>query len=534
MKLATNIKSACADPSKPEGNYSLNYHIVEISTRGVFAVIRVLNPATLSQNLKPNRLSTTRRNETKRPRAPGRIIKNITNIKVTFAGGLKTEGNYPNYHNVVISTHDGSAVIKSKVDGKFELLSYQLFKFAQSNVALPEVRISKIFETYQNTMQKINRLHRYRESFANYDYPSRQRTTKPFMKIWPLKQLPIVEMTHSNEKNSQIKARCVCLFFMKFYLKQGCNMHNEIKRKNCLSTMITDNHAMTDKLVPVVRTITDSITVDMKCMVHVPDCSFYSRSWESKHCGATTITKTSDKAMSNSDDTMETQLAVDHIPGVRATSREMQALNDLIENQDSVAQPVSTPTVAREKLYKYDPINDCMQVIESNVTQGVGKGKRPNSDCTGKKTKHNFIFCVCYIEPYYFHIGTEPVCDITESAATSSSNISTSTTQPRTYSDETQASTNATVTNPEKEDNTEVITAAMQALDNSDSTSISDVFSDDDMGTQNANPAPNGGQTDRPLHKRIDKRIMEQKDMHWKGKPRGKGKVGRIEDPRLW
>ena len=71
-----------------------------------------------------------------------------------------------------------------------------------------------------------------------------------------------------------------------------------------------------------------------------------------------------------------------------------------------------------------------------------------------------------------------------------------------------------------------------QNAPNSDMTSVSDEFSEED-----ASPVPNTSQDsstqkDRPLHERIDTRIQTQKDERWKGNGTWKGKIGKMEDPR--
>ena len=108
-------------------------------------------------------------------------------------------------------------------------------------------------------------------------------------------------------------------------------------------------------------------------MVTLPVSSLDCETWKTKHQVKTTIT--SDRVMDNNVDNMETQQAVDHIPGATSAS-ELQALNEFITAH---SEPVQCSQTA-DKHYEYDPINDCMQLVK----QGVGKGKPQESTSTGK------------------------------------------------------------------------------------------------------------------------------------------------------
>ena len=86
---------------------------------------------------------------------------------------------------------------------------------------------------------------------------------------------------------------------------------------------------------------------------------------------------------------VEVQHAVDHIPGPSNTCAELRALDKFISTQTSEPSAqvdVSTSstevsqqnqaTSATVERYKYDPINDCMKVIDNTAAPGVGKGKQ--------------------------------------------------------------------------------------------------------------------------------------------------------------
>ena len=207
-----------------------------------------------------------------------------------------------------------------------------------------------------------------------------------------LKRQLIIGTTHNREIYEQIKDYCTCTFLANLYITNA-NGHNirEIRRKYSYHKTLpklSENWCYRCYAL-LLATDRNSITRSKKTMVTLPLRSL-TWTWENKHLRITTITKITDCAMLNKDGIMETQQALDHIPGVTNTS-EMQALNEFITTQSEIVQC----NQSSDKYYEYEPINDCMQLIE--VTKGVGKGKQTKTTSTGKlsapKTlRHTYIY----------------------------------------------------------------------------------------------------------------------------------------------
>ena len=101
--------------------------------------------------------------------------------------------------------------------------------------------------------------------------------------------------------------------------------------------------------------------------------------------------------MENHGNNREVQCAVDHIPGPSHNCAELRALDDFISTQTSgtsarapdptnsvEGQNPTQATSAATERYEYDPINDCMKAIKTTVPLGVGKGKQAEPTSTGK------------------------------------------------------------------------------------------------------------------------------------------------------
>ena len=527
-----------------ERHYRRNYHYVEISTRDVFAVITAIN---IIMSLNTNRISKLRRSECKGSRAAIQFLKIESTITI-YAGSKRTRDNYPNYHNVVISTRDESAVNTPKIVNSSGSLLCQLFKLAQRNVTTTKVRISKKIAKYQNLMQNNTLLYRFREFFANYDYPPRQRGTKPFTKIWLLKQRAIVDMTHRNEINPQFRGRYVCQYKIKKLLRYEYKFAKKFKGKNSRNTLLTDCIDINDELVTVVRPVTECIKPDTKCMVLVPLRSFYSRSWNSKHCKTvTTITKTTILKVwkYNKTGNMETQRAVEHIPGPSENSAELRDLEAFIQSQTPIQSQTVTPSMNQqnEDEYEYDPVNDCMKrkhkspdntVIrscqEARQSEGVGEGRQCSSTSTGKLYNRKIKKASRALYSNFFTAGTEPQTVLTQDDTNGKSK------KRVTFSND---DCNVTTKHKSTGDTSAGVVIAPDHLPPRDSEidaqlscSFSEEDTEDDRQDVTANSTNKGeGKTAGrkiPKCERVDARIQAQKNALWNNR----ANTGKDEDPR--
>ena len=559
-KPTSNLKPVTIERTLHKSIDILNYHNVEISTRDVFAVIMVPNLAVVFSTFKHNRLSTSSQNEIKEPRTLKRKVITDTCTKTTSERGQSTDDNYPNYCNVVISTRDEFAVNNSKIDNTahafplFHVLSCQLFNPARRSVTSLKVRISKSFEKHQNVMQKNTLQYHFRELFANYDYPLRQRTTKPFAKIWLLKQLTIVDVTHRNELNAQFKARCINLFLIILTITYDYKLHNTATAKNFQSTMTTVSNIVANKMIETLRTVTSSKIAGMKCMVHVPVRSFYPGSWESKHCRTViTITKTTTISVWQCTkaiilEKMETQRAVDHIPGPSENSDELRALEDFIMSHNDIPT-ANQRNEEGEDEYEYDPVNDSLkhvgkrkkQAITSNdcsndeirtaqdnsrnpiracqenrQSEGVGEGRPIASTSTGKLYYRRVIKSGLALYSNTSIAGTEPQIVPTQDDGKSKKKVTFST------DNEPLKHTTGVIIAPDQ----------LPPQDMEIDAQLSCSFSDDDTDEDRNNEVTNGTKSGEPKaaekqipkYERVDARIQAQKNALWNNRP--------DEDPR--
>ena len=473
---------------------------------------------------------------------------------------LKHEGNYTlNYLNVEISTRDDSAVgferfsicsHREQEHRPLKPLVYRLFPLAE----LKKTRITTFLHNSPIYCAKNSEFSWYEEIFCHISLSPQTKEFVTYRTLWLLKQTVIVDMTHNSEVHNQI--RSLCLYRNSPVMHLG--RHKKVLHKNVRTKVGRDITCVTitwyNECHASLAILRHSITRSKKEMVTLPLSSLDCGIWKVKHQTRTTITSVC--VMDNNLDNMETQQAVDHIPGLDdETSNEAQALNEFLAAHSEPMQGTN------EKRYVYDPINDCMQLV------GVGKGKPQDSTSTGKLVKH---ICDLYTtsvrhytkstslisydsnKQYIFPslIGTEPT-----SVATPAPDISLPLASPTPPSTPTTTSTDpsyepalpfaselpgdeTSIEAPVNNNPSPGPSNASREADNhherqqyatsESETSPSDAFSDEETSNVNSEDP----QSSRPLHERIDSRIQLQKDASWKVGGKWRGKVGQIEDPR--